>query len=158
MTMTMNSEWAIRRVAGRDVLPVRQPVLRPGRPLAASVFDGDDDRSTAHFGAYVGDGQLVGVASVYQRAMPGTVDDRAWQLRGMAVLDVWQGHGIGACLLAACCAHVESSGGMRVWCNARVRAVPFYARHGFEAVGAEFEIPDVGPHVVMRRVISVRSN
>ena len=34
--------------------------------------------------------------------------------------------------------------------NARTLAVPFYRAHGFVSVGEEFEIPDVGPHFVMR--------
>jgi GNAT superfamily N-acetyltransferase len=120
--------------------------------LAAAVFDGDDDPATAHFAAYAGGVDLVGVASVYRRAMPDMSDDRAWQLRGMAVLDAWQRRGIGARLLEACCAHVAAGGGC-LWCNARVGASSFYVRHGFEVISAEFDIPDVGPHVVMRRFI-----
>jgi GNAT superfamily N-acetyltransferase len=150
--MTTNSEWLICRATSRDVLPVRHLVLRPGRPLAAAVFDGDDDPATAHFAAYAGGVDLVGVASVYRRAMPDMSDDRAWQLRGMAVLDAWQRRGIGARLLEACCAHVAAGGGC-LWCNARVGASSFYVRHGFEVISAEFDIPDVGPHVVMRRFI-----
>jgi GNAT superfamily N-acetyltransferase len=94
---------------------------------------------------------MLGVASVYHLSPPGTTDDSAWQLRGMAVLENSQRNGIGSVLLRACGAHVVARGGTRLWCNARTGAVPFYVKHGFETVGAEFIIADVGPHYIMQR-------
>ncbi len=38
-----------------------------------------------------------------------------------------------------------------VWCNARVVAVPFYAKQGWEIVSEVFDIPTVGPHRAMLR-------
>jgi predicted GNAT family N-acyltransferase len=38
-----------------------------------------------------------------------------------------------------------------VWCNARTPAVGLYAREGFAIEGEEFELPEIGPHVVMTR-------
>jgi predicted GNAT family N-acyltransferase len=60
-----------------------------------------------------------------------------------------RGLGCGRALLAACVAHVQGQYGALLWCNARVEAAEFYARHGFHQVGDVFEIPTVGPHFRM---------
>jgi GNAT superfamily N-acetyltransferase len=69
------------------------------------------------------------------------------QLRGMAVDATAQRSGIGSALLEFAEAHLRAVGGTDYrWCNARVRAIPFYERHGWRVVSEEFEIPEVGPH------------
>ena len=41
--------------------------------------------------------------------------------------------------------------GVRVFCNARVPARSFYERAGFHACSEVFELPPIGPHLVMER-------
>ena len=139
----------ITPISAEAVLPLRQAILRPGRPLEDAVFPHDTDPETVHFGAFV-DEELVGVASVYHEPQPGRDDPLEWRLRGMAVTERMQRQGIGSALLRACVTHVREQGGRLLWFNARTAAVPFYRAHGFAVVGEEFEIPDVGPHFVMR--------
>jgi predicted GNAT family N-acyltransferase len=67
----------------------------------------------------------------------------------MATLPSQRGRGLGAELLASCLTHAREHGGRRVWCNARTPVLGFYERFGFAADGEEFDIPDLGPHVVM---------
>ena len=54
-------------------------------------------------------------------------------------------------MLAALLEHAESHGALRLWCNARTPARSFYERAGFRVVSDEFELPGIGPHVVMER-------
>ena len=54
----------VLRVSVRDVIPLRAQMLRPGKPLAESHFQGDTDEQTFHLGAFV-DNKLVSVASFY---------------------------------------------------------------------------------------------
>jgi predicted GNAT family N-acyltransferase len=56
-------------------------------------------------------------------------------------------------VLEALIEHAATQGAARVWCNARVPAISLYARAGFEVESEEFEIPGIGPHVVMARRI-----
>jgi predicted GNAT family N-acyltransferase len=49
--------------------------------------------------------------------------------------------------------HAYERAGHMIWCNARLSAVRFYEKLGFETRGDEFDIPDVGPHVVMWRTL-----
>jgi predicted GNAT family N-acyltransferase len=62
-----------------------------------------------------------------------------------------RGAGHGAAVLAASVGHVAAAGGSELWCNARMPAVGFYRRAGFEVVSDEFEVEGIGPHVVMAR-------
>jgi predicted GNAT family N-acyltransferase len=141
----------IRQVTAEEVRPIRRRVLRAGLPGANVEFDGDDAPDTLHVGAFL-DGVLVAVATVVRRPQH---DDfaapRAWQVRGMATDPEARGRGIGGELLDRCVVHVERSRGDLIWCNARIRAIPFYERHGFVRVGATFDVPDLGPHLRMRR-------
>lgn len=149
----MKSPVSIRRIAAQETVPIRQVILRPGRPVADCVFAHDEDSETAHFGAFM-EGALVGVASVYHLPPPGTTNPGAWQVRGMAVLQPAQRQGVGSALLRVCCEHVAASGGRLVWCNARTAAVAFYAKHGFQIASAEFLIAGVGPHYRMQRQLA----
>ena len=138
----------VRAVAASEVRPLRHAVLRPGRPLAAGNFPGDDDPTTRHFAAYRG-AALLGVASVYRAELPELSGVPAIQLRGMAVEPDARSSGIGRQLIHACESFTRENGVALLWCNARVTALGFYRKLGFEIVSAEFEIPDVGPHFRM---------
>jgi GNAT superfamily N-acetyltransferase len=139
----------IRAISTDETIAVRWPVLRPGFPRESAMFPGDDAPDTVHFGAFDGE-RMVGVASIYCTVMPERPDTTpAWQLRGMATLPEARGSGFGKALLDACVAHVRTERPVLLWCNARTSASPFYAKHGWQILGAEFDIPTVGPHFRM---------
>jgi len=70
----------------------------------------------------------------------------------MAVLKVARGTGMGARVLDALMAKAAELGYAELILNAQTHAAPFYARVGFEQVGAEFEEAGI-PHVEMRKAI-----
>jgi GNAT superfamily N-acetyltransferase len=152
MVEAVPRELVVRQIAAAQTRPLRQQVLRPGRPPESSVYAGDDDGSTFHAGAFL-DGQLVGIASLYAEGRsdgpPG-----GWRLRGMATSPPFRQRGVGRALLEASLEHVAGHGGGELWCNARTAALDFYARAGFDVVSEPFEIAGIGPHVVMRRLVA----
>ena len=40
-----------------------------------------------------------------------------------------------------------------LWCNARLVAVEFYKSIGFQFIGELFDIPKIGPHYYMYKII-----
>lgn len=138
----------IRRISTEEVRALRHSVLRPNQPYESTLYPGDDEG--VHLGAFDGAGRLVGIASLYR-------EDRAdgpaggWRLRGMATDPEVRGAGYGAAVLVTAIDHVAAADGTELWCNARMPAVGFYRRAGFEVVSDEFEVEGIGPHVVMTR-------
>lgn len=143
----------VRIISAAQTRPMRQQVLRPGLTLDQLVYPGDDDDETRHFGAFLVD-RIVGIASVYRRPMPERGDAADWQLRGMASLPELRGTGVGAAVLLATIDYVAAQGGRRYWCHARTGAKGFYRKHGFITQGGVYDIPGVGPHVLMCREIA----
>ena len=155
------TRYLVRRASLEEVLPLRWRVLRPGLPPETAAFQGDDAQHTEHWLAQDTEtGAVVSVASIYQVGLPAgqgsivTNPSACWQLRGMASSPDSQGQGAGGALLEGILLSLQGRWGRPVfWCNARQRAVPFYARHGFETTSDPFDIPGVGPHRVMQRAV-----
>ena len=144
----MHSEM-IRAITAGETVAIRWPVLRPGFPRETAIFAGDEFATPKHFGAFDGD-RLVGVASIYPAPLPERAElTPAWQLRGLATLPEVRGRSFGRALLDACLEHARAEGAALLWCNARTSASAFYAKHGWQILGAEFDIPTVGPHFRM---------
>lgn len=139
----------VRPVPVEETRPIRQVVLRAGRPASETHLPGDDAHSSFHLGAFIGS-EIVGVASFQPEACPVEGDPRDWRLRGMATLEQHRGRGVGGQVLDAGLARIREAGGHRLWCYGRTKARAFYERHGFEAVGDEFDLPYSGPHYLMR--------
>ena len=137
----------IRRISTEEIRPLRHRILRPGQTYEETLYPGDDLADTVHLGAFDGE-RLVGIASLYREDRPGG-PAAGWRLRGMATDADVRGAGYGAALLGGCIEHATASGGSELWCNARMPAVGFYRRGGLEVVSEEFDVPGIGPHVVM---------
>ena len=140
----------IRTITADETLPIRREVLKPGLPESEVHFEGDDHPSALHLGAFDGE-RLIGIATFFPEPSPREGGDRNWRLRGMAVVASARGGGIGGELIDAGVARIAGEGGDAVWCNGRTSARRFYERHGFEAVGDEFESPHTGPHYLFVR-------
>jgi predicted GNAT family N-acyltransferase len=138
----------IRRIAAEEVRPLRHAVLRPGQAFEETAYLDDD--AGVHLGAFDADGRLVGIGSLDREDRPGGPAG-GWRLRGMATDAGVRGAGCGAAELAAALDHVAAEGGTELWCNARLPAVGFYRRAGFDVVSDEFDVAGIGPHVVMVR-------
>jgi GNAT superfamily N-acetyltransferase len=135
----------IRRIWTEETLPLRSRLLREGRPHEQCRFAQDDLVGTFHLGALIG-GELVGVATFCPVGLQ-DLAGRGYQLRGMAVEPHARGTGVGRLLLLAGEERLSVVGDVDyLWCNARLAACGFYARHGFVFLSEEFEIPEIGPH------------
>jgi predicted GNAT family N-acyltransferase len=128
----------IRPMTSLEVRPLRFEVLRAGMVNQTVHFDGDDDPTTIHLGAFDQDQNNVGVSTWMQRPFPLAEKHKALQLRGMATAVNVQGQGIGALLLVAGQSHGREIGAHLIWANARDAALNFYNRHGYSTVGEGF--------------------
>lgn len=129
----------VEEVPVEAVIDLRHRVLRAGRPRSTASFSGDELPGTRHW-RVARDGRTIAVVSVMKAPFPDGAGP-GHQLRGMAVDPDLQGQGIGGVLVRGVQdAHAS------LWCNARIRAVPFYQRHGWQILGEAFDIDPIGLH------------
>jgi predicted N-acetyltransferase YhbS len=137
----MNSQIGdihIRVMNHLEVRPLRLEVLRAGMANQTVDFEGDEESTTVHLGAFDETGNNIGVSSWMQRSFQPDPEFKAVQLRGMATAVHLQSHGIGGLLLEAGLMHAQETGFHLIWANARDAALNFYNRHGYETVGEGF--------------------
>jgi GNAT superfamily N-acetyltransferase len=140
----MTPAVAVRPVAAADTYPLRLSVLRNNSPTAVFVFDGDDEPTTFHLGAFQGD-ELVGIATFVHRLCSNTPDaTRTVQLRGMAVSAALQSGGVGGMLLGAAIERLRDDGVDVLWANARDTALGFYRGFGMSVGDDAFEDATTG--------------
>lgn len=115
--------------------------MRKGLPLSSCTFDRDEDNSTIHLGAFL-ENRAIGVLTLL-------TNTKNVQIRGMAVLEKFQGKGIGKQLISHAENLVYGRNFCTIWMNARRIAVPFYKRCGYRKQGDAFELPYGGTHFKM---------
>ena len=138
----------IKKINSIDTYPVRHEVLRKGKPIETCQFKGDDYENTVHFGLYQNE-RLIGIISIFKEKNDLFSETNQFQIRGMAVLEEFQGKGFGAELVKEAENHCINLNANLIWFNARENAIPFYKKLDYKIIGDSFLIPDVGIHFVM---------
>lgn len=162
--------YTLKRFSSEEIIPLRHKVLRPGEAVETALFPEDNFQSTIHYGlsengaikvcltllktrpllAEDADFLSPGAFKLYlkeilQNAEAGQAD--AWQLRGMAADPEVQGKGLGGKLIQFAVNDALREGySVIFWCNARLKAVPFYQKNGWQISSEMFEVPKYGPH------------
>ncbi|THF51178.1 GNAT family N-acetyltransferase [Flavobacterium supellecticarium] len=142
----------VKKINSTTTFQVRQPVLRPGKPIESCIFEGDDLETTTHLGLY-NNSKLAGIVSIFASCHKLFPQVGQFQLRGMAVLDEFQKKGYGERLVSEAEVCIKEQNGSLIWFNAREAAVDFYKKMGYEIVGDAFDIPTIGIHFVMRKMV-----
>jgi ribosomal protein S18 acetylase RimI-like enzyme len=131
----------VRPVSLEQTRSLRQAVLRPHEALEQMA---SSEPADAFAVAALDAEQLVAVGLVAPDGQPG-----GWRIRGMATAPAARGRGAGTAVLDALLEHALAQGARRIWCNARTPARSLYERAGLRVISEEFELPMIGPHVVM---------
>lgn len=137
----------IVEIAAGDTHPLRRSVLRDGTTSDQVVFDGDDESTTFHLGVRDG-GDLIAISTWMARRYPDLPAITGYQLRGMAIDPGRRTGGVGSLLLGGGIDRCCSQAAELVWARARMSALGFYERHGFETRGPEYTDLTTGiPHI-----------
>ncbi|MCZ2722950.1 GNAT family N-acetyltransferase [Marinomonas sp. 15G1-11] len=125
-----------------DVLPIRQRVLWPQKPMSFSEVKGD--ASARHYGVMKQE-SLICVGSFYQEGT--TV-----RLRKFATLPAYQGQGAGRFMLESIMPLLRQSGATHFWCDARESAKAFYQKFGLTPEGDRFYKSDIPYYKMVTRL------
>lgn len=138
----------LRFVSAAETHGLRLEVLKVPHEEYEYDYVGDNLDSTFHMALYFED-EIACVASFFEKKCRECESVRSVQLRGMATSKLFQGKGLGAKLVADAIEEAKKRGYKSMWCNARLKAIPFYEKLGFEVISEEFMVPKVGLHRVM---------
>ncbi len=105
-----------------DILPFRQAMLWPDKPISHVKVAGDED--AIHI-CLRSNGEIVAAGTFFRSG-------ETAQLRKLAVSPQCRGQGIGKALVSFGVDHLAKLGITRLWCDARVTAVGFYEALEFE--------------------------
>lgn len=140
----------VREATAREVVGLRQRVLRPHEPPSALLAS--DDVDAVDLAAVTPSQWVVACARLCREAPPWPAPEVAWwRLRNMATSAPARGMGLGRRLVEAALQRARAAGAERVWCSARTASVDFYTRCGFEPTTDTWDDPELGPHVGMAR-------
>jgi GNAT superfamily N-acetyltransferase len=133
----------VRSVPAAQTRALRRSILRPHQSIN-EMLDTEPDGAYA-VGVFEGE-ELIATGLIGPDPQRGL---GSWRVRGMATKASARGRGAGTAVLAALLDHARVQGVRSVWCNVRTPARSLYERAGFRAVSDEFELPGIGPHLVM---------
>lgn len=123
----------IEEIDYNEILEVRHAVLYPNMDIAYAKVDND------HLGIHVGikeAGNAVAVVSIF-------LDGRNIQFRKLATLPSYQGKGYGSTLIKWIINYAKEMQFKKVWGNARIEALPFYQKLGFNNMEETFSKNDI---------------
>lgn len=133
----VEGDWESLRAQAQ---PLRTRVFVEEQGVPPELEWDEYDPVSRHFLALLPDGTVVGTG----RLLP---DGKVGR---MAVDREWRSRGVGRTLMEGIVAAARREGHAELVLAAQLHALPFYARLGFEAFGAEFDEAGL-PHRMMRR-------
>ncbi len=153
--MTANNGLA-RRLQPEDIQQLRNEVLWPHKTFENCILETDRLSTTFHFGVQIDD-LTVATVTFQEESSSKLPQEKQYRLRAMAVREGYRGQGFGDAIVEEGVKYLSSLGIQVVWCDARVAALNFYRRLQFEEFEEEYEIPIIGRHRFMWKVLSSHS-
>lgn len=151
-----------------EIQQLRNEVLWPHKTFENCILETDRLSTTFHFGIQE-DGLTVATVTFQKEntdklkqdstkgVSQGALQEKEYRLRAMAVREGYRGQGFGDAIVEAGLNHLRELGVEVVWCDARVAALNFYRRLQFEELEEEYDIPIIGLHRFMWKVLSSHS-
>lgn len=139
-----------------EIQQLRNEVLWSHKTFENCILDTDRLPNTFHFGVKT-DGLTVATVTLQQEKSDKLPQEKQYRLRAMAVHEGYRGQGFGDAIVETGLNHLRELGVEVVWCDARVAALNFYRRLQFEELEDEYEIPIIGLHRFMWKVLSSHS-
>ena len=140
-------------VPASKLYALRNLVLRPGKPLHTTFYDKDHCINTFHMAISI-ESKVKCIATFYPEKIEGVYSRKAYRLRGMATHPNFRRKGLGMDLMRSALTYLLDQQADLIWCKARLAAIPFYSSLGFQIIGEQYNIEDIGPHYTMYKLLA----
>ncbi len=140
-------------VSASKLYNLRNLVLRPGKPLHTTFYEKDHYINTFHIAISI-QSKVQCIATFYPEKMKGVYSSKAYRLRGMATHPNFRRKGLGKNLMQSAFTYLIQQQADLLWCKARLAAIPFYISLGFQIIGEQYDIKEIGPHYTMYKLLA----
>ena len=144
--------FLVKEIKPKDCYFIRHQVLWQHKSFDDCGIDIDDQEGAFHLGAYKDD-QLICVASFFKQSKAKFSEKNQYRLRAIATLPSAQNTGAARALLNTAFQILKEKGQNLLWCDARIIAIGFYEKLGFEKLGDRYSIPIIGLHYLMYKTL-----
>ncbi|MGG2067144.1 GNAT family N-acetyltransferase [Bacillus sp. S14(2024)] len=142
----------IKRIDCSQTYALRHEILRPNQSLEDCRYTSDNEENTFHLGAFMDD-KLISIASFSYEIHPSLGEGIHYRLRGMATEQNFRKQHAGSTLIHSAEAILAERHAQLLWCNARITVANYYTRLGFQEYGEIFDIPPIGLHKLMYKIL-----
>lgn len=146
-------ELSVRHISASDTHELRHRVLWPH--LASPevcIIDIDDRDDAFHVGVFA-EGALISIGSFFALYSPRLEQASQYRLRAMATDPNFRRLHAGDSLITFALEELRNRNIEVLWCDARLVAVPFYEHLGFQKSADTYEVPLIGPHHFMWKML-----
>ncbi len=142
-----------QQIDANETKPLRHLVLWPHIAKEEDcIIDIDSREDAIHLGAFIND-RLVSIGSLFKMNSPKLYVENQYRLRAMATHPDFRGKNAGKVLIEKACELLKQKGVEVLWCDAREAAIGFYTALGFQLLDETYEVPCIGPHKFMWKVL-----
>ena len=143
------SDLVVECIAAEQTRSIRHKVLWPHKScLEECVLDTDHLENAFHVGVWRHT-ELISTGSFFPQQHPHFSQGIQYRLRAMATKSGHHGMGSGRALLEYGLRILRQRNTELLWCDARLGAVGFYERLGFQLRDEIYQVPQIGPHKLM---------
>ncbi len=136
-----------------QIKALRYEVLWPHlENVEACQIQPDTADTTFHVAALL-KGKVVGVATFIVDVNEKFKEPHQYRLRAMATAQEVRGYGVGARIVDFAINELKQKNVKLLWCDARLIATGFYEKQHFKIKGKTYEVPKIGPHKLMYKVL-----
>jgi GNAT superfamily N-acetyltransferase len=139
----------VKEINAAQTTSIRSEILRPGQDISNCIYPHDEDKTTFHIAAFEDDVQ-ASIVSFYLEKNPLFTEETQYRFRGMATLEKYRNKGLASAILHYAFNKLRSQNVDLVWCNARTNALVLYQKLNMEICSEEFDIPGIGPHLLLK--------
>lgn len=144
---------SVKIITTKETYPLRLEVLwQHKNSLAECKLDIDDLPTTFHVGAFKNK-EIVAIGTFLQQENEKFEATNQYRLRAMASSPKVRGENFGKLLIEFAIEELKNRKAELLWCDARKVALGFYEKMGFKIKGDFYEIPIIGPHKLMYKLI-----
>ena len=128
--------------------PIRKMVLWPHITNGDYSLAIDKNPDTFHIGTYIRQ-TLISIGTFVKENNPKFSNKSQYRLRAMATDSKFRGWGAGKCLFLKAVELLKTKKTKLLWCDARIKSVPFYKNLNMHSLEKIYEIINIGPHKTM---------